>query len=114
MPDTDNAPAQEKPAEAAKPDPKPAAKAEPEAKEKPGPADIAKALDNDVLLLLDAVITAAAHEDLRKCPALANICQSYQINRQSMVDWLERTRFRQEMREKQREETKAAEKAENA
>jgi hypothetical protein len=36
------------------------------------------------------VIACANHEQNRRCPALANIVQSFAINRQEMVDWLDR------------------------
>lgn len=84
------------------------AKPEPDAptEKVPEPHEIAKALNNDVILLLEAVVAAATHEDLRRCPALASICQAYQINRKSMVDWLERTKFRQAQRDERRADEK--------
>lgn len=88
-----------KPAET-KPDPAP----EPDGTSKPLPHEIAKALDNDVMLMLDAVVHAATDDTLRRCPSLASICQAYQINRQSMIDWLERVKFREEQREERRKE----------
>jgi hypothetical protein len=72
--------------------PKPAAKPAQAAKkdDDPLPHEVAAAIGHDPIFALDIVIACANHEQNRRCPALANIVQSFAINRQEMVDWLER------------------------
>jgi hypothetical protein len=56
----------------------------------PLPHEVAAAIGHDPIFALDIVIACANHEQNRRCPALANIVQSFAINRQEMVDWLDR------------------------
>jgi hypothetical protein len=77
------------PKPAAKPEPAKPAKAEAKG-EAPLPHEVAAAIGHDPIFALDIVIACANHEQNRRCPALANIVQSFAINRQEMVDWLER------------------------
>jgi hypothetical protein len=58
--------------------------------EAPLPHEVAAAIGHDPIFALDIVIACANHEQNRRCPALANIVQSFAINRQEMVDWLDR------------------------
>jgi hypothetical protein len=82
-----NVPAAPKPA--AKPVPAKPAKAA-KKDDDPLPHEVAAAIGHDPIFALDIVIACANHEQNRRCPALANIVQSFAINRQEMVDWLDR------------------------
>jgi hypothetical protein len=68
------------------------------------PNEIAAAIGHDPIFALDIVIACANHEQNRRCPALANIVQSFAINRQEMVDWLDRVAQRTAERAARNEE----------
>jgi hypothetical protein len=70
----------------------------------PLPHEVAAAIGHDPIFALDIVIACANHEQNRRCPALANIVQSFAINRPEMVDWLDRVAQRTAERAARNEE----------